>query len=246
MTQTVIDPRFNGLPDIALGGYVGGILARDRSKAEVTLRRPVRLATPYELSESPDGFFALSDREGILASSRPAEADLEAIPPVGLPESERASEAYPGFLKHLIPRCFVCGPGRAAGDGLRIFPGPVSGRDAVAAPWVPTGSLADLNGIVRPEYVWSSLDCPTIWALMLQSRPEDETRAVTAKLAVEHIAPVRADRPHVVVGWKVGETEKSLVSGGAIYANDGKLLARARHVLVKTNWGVPLGLDAWR
>jgi len=51
---------------------------------------------------------------------------------------------------HPYPTCFVCGPGRAAGDGMRVFPGPLSGRDIYAAPWQPDGSLLDGDGWVAP------------------------------------------------------------------------------------------------
>jgi len=246
VTTAIIDPRFNGFTDIALGGYVGGLLARGRNRAEVTLRRPVRLGTPYEVNDGPDGTSSLSDQQGVLALAQDTRFDLDAAHPIGLAESQVASESYLGFTKHLIPKCFVCGPGRAEGDGLRIFPGPVAGRDAVAAPWTPFSSLADQDGYVRPEFIWSALDCPTIWAILHQSRPDDKARAVTAKLAVERFGQVRAGRPHVVVGWKVGETDRSRVAGGAVYSEHGELLALARHTMALTDWGAPLGLNAWR
>ena len=56
MSKIVIDPRFNGFPDIALGGYVGGVLARGHPNSEVILRRPVKIGKPYEIVA---GWFSL-------------------------------------------------------------------------------------------------------------------------------------------------------------------------------------------
>lgn len=246
MATIVIDPRFNGLPDIALGGYVGGVLARAHARAEVILRRPVHLGKPYQTVVGPDGTRALQDGNEVLAVSRDAPVDLEVPLPVGLEASKIASKHYVGLRRHLVPTCFNCGPSRPAGDGLRIFPGAVVGCDVVAAPWTPSSSLANSSGAVESEFIWSALDCPTIWALVLLGRPDTDERAVTARLAVELLLPVLADQPQVVMAWKVAETERTRVAGGAIYSTDGRLLATARHTLVTTDWGVPMGLDRWR
>jgi len=244
MATIVIDPRFNGLPGIALGGYVGGVLARGHAKAEVTLRRPVQLGKPYQTVAGPDGR-VLQDENDILAVSRDASVNLEIPLPVGLETSKVASEHYVGRQRHLVPSCFNCGPLRAEGDGLRIFPGVVAGRDVVAAPWTPPMSLADSRGTVASEFIWSALDCPAIWPLVLFGRPDTDERAVTARLAVELISPVIAGEPHVVMGWKVAETDRTRVGGGAIYSADGQLLATARHTLLTSDWGVPMGLNRW-
>ena len=246
MGVAAIEPRFRGFSDIALGGYVGGLVARGRVSAEVTLRRPVRLSTPYELTEGEDGSASLSDQKGPLAVVRDDEVRVDTPDPVGLEESRTASRSYLGFVKHLIPTCFVCGTDRPEGDGLRIFPGPVVGRDVVAAPWTPSRSLAESDGRVRPEFVWSSLDCPSIWALVHRSPPDDSTRVVTVRVAVRRLRPVIAERPHVVMGWKIGASERGQVAGGAVFDEDGQLAAVARHTLVATDWGVPLGRELWK
>ena len=246
MTTIVIDPRFNGLPGIALGGYVGGVLARGRAKAEVTLRRPVLLGKPYQIVAAADGAEALQEGNDVLAVVRDASVDLEPPRPVELEASKVAAADYVGHQRHLVPNCFVCGPLRPEGDGLRIFPGKVAGRDTVAAPWIPSTSLADSNGEVESKFIWSALDCPTIWALVLHGQPDSDERAVTASLTVELMLPVLADQPQVVMGWKVSETGRTRVAGGAIYSTHGRLLAMAKHTLVTTDWGVPMGLNLWR
>ena len=246
MAAIVIDPRFNGFPNITLGGYVGGVLAHGRAQAEVTLRRPVQPGRRYEAVNEPDGTRTLRDGTDVMAVARDAPVDLEVQPAVTPEASRLASRRYVGHRRHLIPSCFNCGPLRAEGDGLRIFPGVVEEREVVAAPWTPAQSLANSEGIVEQEYVWSALDCPTIWALVLLGRPESEEKAVTARLAVDLVSPILAGRPHVVMGWKAGEQGRARVAGGAVYSADGHLLAKAKHTLVTTDWGVPLGLDCWK
>ena len=123
-----------------------------------------------------------------MAVARDAPVDLEVQPAVTPEASRLASHRYVGHRRHLIPSCFNCGPLRAEGDGLRIFPGVVEEREVVAAPWTPAQSLANSEGIVEQEYVWSALDCPTIWALVLLGRPESEEKAVTARLAVDLVS----------------------------------------------------------
>jgi hypothetical protein len=241
----VIDSRFNGFPGIALGGYAGGVLSLAHAKAEVTFHRPVRLGKPYQTATGQDGAEILQDGNDILAVGREAFMGVQAPPSVGLESSKIASSHYLGHAFHPYPTCFNCGPGRPEGDGLRIFPGPVGKRKLVAAPWTPSSSLANSNGVVRSEFIWSALDCPTIWALIHAGKPDTEERAVTSSLAVELISSVRVGQPHIVMGWKVGETGRTRVAGGAIYSSNGQLLATARHTMVTTDWGVPMGLNYW-
>jgi hypothetical protein len=246
MATVMVDLQFNGFPDIALGGYVGGILARGRTRAEVSLRRPVKLGRTYHSTAGPDHSELLQDGDDVLAVVR--ETSLEDVNPpqaVGLEESIAAARDYVGHKRHLVPTCFVCGPSRPEGDGLRIFPGSVTGRNIVAAPWTPYASLAGPSGEIEPEFIWSALDCPTIWALVLFGQPDSKEKAVTARLAVELLSPVVAGKPHVVVGWRMNEVGRTRVAGGAIYSTDGRLLSKARHTLVTTDWGVPMGLKRW-
>ena len=212
----------------------------------MTLRRPVRLGRPYQIAGEKSGIRVLKDGENVLAESRAASVSLEVPPPVALESSRIASGNYVGHRKHLIPTCFNCGPSRPEGDGLRIFPGILAGIEVVAAPWIPSLTLADANGEVSSEFIWSALDCPTIWALVLLGKPDTDEKAVTGRLAVELISPVIAGKPQVVMAWKESESARTRVAGGAIYSADGRLLAKARHTLVTTDWGVPMGLNHWQ
>ena len=83
----------------------------------------------------------------LIASAEPAELTLEVPRPPDYLAALEASRHYAGFNDHAFPGCFVCGPERLRGDGLRIFAGPWTGEAGgdtaeaaagrVAAPWVP-------------------------------------------------------------------------------------------------------------
>ena len=64
--------------------------------------------------------------------------------PVAPAEARSASRRFPGAARHPFPDCLACGP--AHPRGLRVFPGPVSGRSVVAALWVPPAALAGADG----------------------------------------------------------------------------------------------------
>ena len=244
MVSVVIDPRFRGLEGIALGGYVGGRLAGERA-AEVTLLRPTPVGRPLRLEDREDGTTVLLDGGAPLASARPLDFDLDVPAPVPLEVGAEAAVGYCGFRRHLFPGCFVCGPERAEGDGLRIFPGAVPGRDLVAAPWTPDRSLADGDRTLAPEFLWSAVDCPSIWALIHCAAPDSGERVVTARRALRPLAPVPVGKPCVVTGWAIGAQGRFRIAGAAVHSAEGRLLAVARHTLATTDWGVPLSPSAW-
>jgi hypothetical protein len=244
-----IDERYQGIPGIALGGYVGGLLARGAASAEVTLRRPVKTGRLLRMHEAEDGTSALLDGDEVLASACPARVALDVPSPVSWEESVAASGRSLQLsreLWHPFPRCLTCGVEREDGDGLRLFAGPVAGRDLVSAAWTPHAASADESGNVHAELVWAALDCPTIMALVFGAQPDSAERVVTGRLSVFRPGPVRAGEPHVVVAWSVGREGRALIAGGAIWSPHGDIVALARHTLVPASWGVPLDLDAWR
>ena len=137
----------------------------------------------------------------------------------------------------------VCGPERAVGDGLRIFPGPVAGRRLVAAPWVPT---ADDTGRVPDELVWAALDCPQLWSLMVHVPASTPDLVVTAAMATRIAQPVVPGEPHVVIGWPIGREGRKWHAGAAIFGPHGELCAVGRQTAAAVaGWGIPLGRDRW-
>ena len=214
--QVIIPARYNGPPGSANGGYTCGLVAGLLGgAAEITLRRPPPLDRPLRW----DGE-RLWDGEELVAEGARAELELEVPAPVSLVEAERAAGRYAGFAEHAFPTCFVCGPERQ--DGLRIFAGPVEGRDLVAAPWMPDES--------SPELAWAALDCPGAFAVGFDGRGEVVLGRLTAR--VDRVPT--AGEPHVVVGWPLGGDGRKLYAGTAIFTADGEPIARAR-----ATWIVP-------
>jgi hypothetical protein len=222
MEQVVFDPRFRGPPDSANGGYASGVAAGLLGvPASVRLMRPPPLSRPLRVERDPDRVI-VRDEEPVIAAS-PYELEIDVPEPVGVDEAQRASEGYAGFKMHPFATCFVCGPERNEGDGLRIFPGRVGDRNLLAATWTPTPDLADEGGLVRPEFLWAALDCPGGWsAIGLLERP-----SVLGTLAARPLGDVRAGETYVAIGWSIGSEGRKDFVGSALFTADGQLVAEA-------------------
>ena len=222
MTTVTVAARFNGPPASANGGWVSGIVAGlVGGHTEVTLRAPPPLETPLDVVTGPE-VVELRDGEVVVATGRPAEPGGTVPGPVTVRAAAAAAEHYPLRTGHPFPTCFTCGIDRAPGDGLRIFPGPVPGRDVVAAPWTPHPSLAGSGPLTHLAAVWAALDCPAGIAVTA-----DGTKAVLGRMTARVDGPVRIGHDHVVVGWATGRDGRKLFGGSAVYTADGALVARA-------------------
>jgi hypothetical protein len=239
-TAVSIDPRYAGLPGLALGGYSSGLVAAatGTSGAEVKLRRPVPLSRSLSLLHTNAGRVELRDGEMVLAEGAPTDLAIEVPQAPTLDQARAASQHYPGFHGHPYPACFACGPERNEGDGLRLFPGSVADRALVAAPWTPLGSSG--GDPVGPELVWAAFDCAQLWALMVDEPGNPSERAVTAALAGAFERPVRPGLPHVVIAWTLGRDGDKLRAGAALVGPDGELCAVGLQTAVIAKWGVPL------
>lgn len=226
-----IAPRFSGPRASGHGGYVCGVVAGLLSgPAEVTLRRPPPLGRPLPVRRLDDGGVELRDGEVVVAHGTPAIVEPEVPEPVTLDQAVAAARAYHGFRQHTFPTCFACGPDRAEGDGLRIFPGVVPGRGLVAAPWVPDVSLADDTGRVRAEFVWAALDCPSGWAVILLTT---EGSFLLGRLGVRSLGPVGAGERCVVVGWPGPGEGRKWAAGAALLSERGEVRAVASALWIR-------------
>jgi hypothetical protein len=212
--ELVIDRKFRGPTQSANGGYTCGLLASFlHGPAEVTLRLPPPLER--ELEVVTEGPLVLRDGEAVVAEAASAELDLEVPEPI--PFDEAAAAALPeGDKESVFPECFVCGWKRD--DGLRIYAGPVEGRELVAATWIPR------EDTISPEYVWAALDCPGAYAVEFGQRGNPVLGRLTA--CVEHL-PHPGERC-VVMAWPLGEEGRKLFAGTALYGDDGRVLGSAR------------------
>jgi hypothetical protein len=221
----VIARRFCGPTQSGNGGYVCGRLAAHvPGSAAVRLKSPPPLETELRI-ESGDSGSRLLDGGSVIAEARAAEVGLEPPAPPSFAEAAQAARSFSGFTHHSFPRCFVCGPQRAAGDGLRIFPGAVTARPIVAAPWVPDASLADDAGSVRREFLWAALDCTGAFALL----PVPPGRAIVlGELCARIDAGVAVDEKCVTVGWTLRIDGRKHYAGSALCAESGRAVAVAR------------------
>lgn len=223
-TLVRIDRRFRGPAESGNGGYTSGLIAGfvDAEAVEVTLRLPPPLERPLAAEREP-GRARLLDGEDVVAEAVAAALADRPPAPVGWREAAAATARFPGFAEHAFPECFVCGPARAEGDGLRIFPGPVAGRAGlVAAPWVARD--------VEPALVWAAIDCPGAFGAGVSGRGQTVLGRMTATV---RRLPEEGERC-VAVGWPLGEDGRKLHAGTALYGEDGEALAWARQT-----WIVP-------
>lgn len=227
--RVAIGERYCGPPGSGNGGYVCGLVAGILGEpAEVTLRRPPPIGRPLLARRTTERGVVLLDEEHVVVEAFPSRVDVEPPGPVSLQEAVQAARRYPGFDLHPFPNCFVCGPERAEGDGLRIFPGPVTGRQVFAAPWTPDPSLAGPDGLVRKEFVWAALDCPGAFASGFPEPP-----MVLGRLAAHVLAPIQPGEECVAVAWSERVDGRKHFAGTALFTSDGGLVAVARAVWIR-------------
>ncbi len=231
--KVLIEQRFCGPPDSGHGGYSCGVVAAHvDGPAVVTLRRPPPLGRPLAVVTGVNGSVRVLDGDELVAEGEPGDEDLgiKVPDPVGVAEAAAAGSAawlHEHPEEHPFPTCFVCGPQRVPGDGLRLIVGSVAGRDVAADAWTPAADLAGADGAVRPEFVWAVLDCSGGVGSFLVD-PLEGNPFVLGRFAVTMAGPVRAGAPHAVVGWREGVDGRKLTAGSAIFNGDGQLLALGR------------------
>lgn len=218
-----IERRFCGPPDSGNGGYVCGRLARYvPGSSLVRLEVPPPLDADMSVTESGTSV-ELVQGATVVARARPAVMSLDIPTAPKFAEAEAASRSYRGFRAHPFPTCFVCGPQRAAGDGLRIFPGPLR-NGVVACTWVPDDSLGDAKGRVRTEFIWSALDCPGAFSFEF---PE-KTAVLLGEMGASVRGAINVGERHIVLGWELARDERRHFTGTGIFSESGELRACAR------------------
>ncbi len=219
-----IPARFNGPPTSGNGGWSAGAFAvaagagTDGRATVVTLRVPPPLETPLTVADgkvvAPDGT--------LVAEVGPAGDAGPGVARASLAEARIAAAAYPGFTDHPFPTCYVCGPERAEGDGLRIFAGRLDdGR--TAAPWVVPPDVA-------VETMWAALDCPGGWSALHTGQVY-----VLGRIAVAVAALPAPGSTCVVVGAATSLQGRKALVDSSLYTPDGARLATARATWIAVN-----------
>ncbi len=225
----VVPSRFNGPRESGNGGYAAGAVATYLGGAAVvSLRRPVPLDTALEVSVDEGAAQVLDSDELIAEAEQAADFDLEPPESVTVDEARQASTRYRGLPDGQFSRCFVCGLARE--DSFHVFAGKVEGRDVVASPWTPPEWTAQDEGQVRPEFVWSVLDCPTYFATYIG---EDLTTSFLAQMTARIHSPVAAAEKHVVIAWPIEVEGRKRLAGSAVLNADGDVLAVAKALLIE-------------
>jgi hypothetical protein len=238
--------RFRGPPNSANGGYCCGRLAAfiDQT-AEVTLRQPPPLETAMRVVAEPEDSVALYDRDHLIATARPhAVPTVNAIAPA-FEDAVAASQRTFDPSVHKLPMCYVCGPHRAPGDGLRIFCGPVDASDTdwsgvVAAPWVPEPYMADDRGQVSAEFVWAALDCPTAYA---SGSPAGFPTILLGRQAVAIFAKPVVGEKCVIAAHQTGRDGRKYLASATLFGQTGAPLAHCLATWIEVSRDVQLGAN---
>lgn len=240
MTATMtIASRFNGPVASGNGGYSAGLAARlalgETQAVEATLRAPIPLDATLRLHATADGVDVLTDDAAqriLVMSLRPAELAPPSVVAPSLAGAIAATAGYPGADDHVLPTCFVCGPARHAGDGLRIFANTLSPADnpngfsVVAAPWTPSAGLADASGRIAVEFIWAALDCPGAFAI--EAEP-----ILLGRMTAKILARPRAGEVLIVAAWRTGSERRKHFAGTALFSEAGKMLAFSEQTWVQ-------------
>lgn len=250
MTDDLLIPaRFNGPVRSANGGFAAGSLAErvpgsEHRTVEVTLRQPPPLETVLAVSQQ-DGVTVLSFGGSALATAWLVDEELEPVDRVSADVAAEAMLGYPGSSNHPFSTCFGCGPDRAEGDGLRIFPGPVgddsstgSGRRRgyVASMWVPhethaeSGDLVDGVDRCGAATTWAALDCVGGWSEDVEGRP-----CVLGRMTARVDALPVVGEPHVVVGRHLGTDGRKSFTASTLYDADERVVGCARHTWIQVD-----------
>ncbi|MEM7277965.1 MAG: hypothetical protein AAF385_07555 [Pseudomonadota bacterium] len=231
MSQSItIERRFRGPPDSANGGYVCGQLAKFVGKsATVRLMAPPPLDTPVQVREA-DGYTWLYHETQAVARAQALAGlsmDIPAVPPADALESAQTN--YRGNEEHFYPGCFVCGPNRDPGDGLRIFAGNIEDTPVVGACWTPDSSLGATGARVSDEYLWAALDCPGAYAF----EPPATGAILLGELSAQIYASVRIGQSLRVIGWEIEQQGRKHFCGTALFDEHNQLIAAAKAIWIE-------------
>ncbi len=244
----LVSAKFRGPPDSGNGGYVSGVFAAELTDGahnlpnhravEVTLRAPIPLdqsMTTHREGES------LTVRHGdtLIAEAVIKTLQMNVPTPATWDEAMSVREQSYSFplginslfatpMRGIHPICFCCGAELSPTDGLHVYSAPVQGNQQVAAAWMANQCFADESGVVRPEFIWTALDCPGQMAWMAAGTRTGMLGRITARIE----KPIRAGEKCVVIGWKMGNEGKKYFAGTALFNAAGALCAYAKAVWI--------------
>jgi hypothetical protein len=232
-TELVVAGQFRGPPNSGNGGYVGGLLTRPiPGAATAVLRAPVPLDTRLVLTAEAGATRLTTPTGDLIGEGRPGDAAALPFPPAPptLEEARAAGQGFVGLNRTFHPICFTCSDRLEEGYGLRVFVGQAKGRPpgVVAGTWTPQAAFAGDDGLVRPEIIWAALDCPGSVAWVVQEGGGGLLGTMTAEILRR---PAPGDHC-IVLAWPVERSGRKSLSGTAVFAEDGELLARSGQIWI--------------
>jgi hypothetical protein len=244
----LVAETFRGPPKSGNGGYVAGVVAHaltsgvhnlpNQGAVEVTLRAPTPLDETLTLQSAMDSL-SVKHGETLIAEAKIVTLQMDVPTPATWEEARSARDRSYSFpmgintlfdppLRGVHPICFCCGVELAPDAGAHVYSAPIEGKQQVAAAWIPNDCWADDHGHLRPEIIWTALDCPGQMAW----RAEGTKTGMLGRLTARIEKNVRAGDHCVVIGWTMGNEGKKYFAGTALFNQTGELCAYAKAVWI--------------
>jgi hypothetical protein len=244
----LVAKKFRGPPNSGNGGYVAGVIAHamtdgvhnlpDKDAVEVTLRAPTPLDQTLTLVRAND---SLTVRHGdtLIAEAKVVKLQMDVPTPAKWDEALAARDRSYSFpvgintlfdppLRGVHPICFCCGVELPPTAGAHVYSAPIEARGQVAAAWMPNECWADERGHIRPEIIWTALDCPGQMAW----RAEGTKTGMLGRLTARIEKSVRVGERCVAIGWTMGNEGKKYFAGTALFNQANELCALAKAVWI--------------
>ncbi len=227
--MVTIARQFNGPDNSGNGGYVAGMLSAEFggvAPATSTLRLPPPLDVELRWDRENDEQRLITAEGAVVGTAQTGEFTREAPPCPTTVQAAAGLAAYPGFHHHPFDRCFTCGTQRRAGDGLRLFTGPI-GDHLTAGPWTAHEAFAGADGTIDVPVMWAALDCPGGWAADFTHNP-----IVLGQMTAEISRRPATGEPCLSVGRLHAREGRKFLTDTALYSTDGELLGRAEQTWI--------------
>ncbi len=235
-TQTTtisIPARFCGPVSSANGGYTSGLLAQFiEGAADVILKAPPPLDTPLTVEHIEPGK-NVRLMYGEMEIAQATSTDIEITTPL-IPTHAQLRAARKSYLEaaenHPLPGCFVCGPDRKKGDGLRIFAGAIPDSPVNADIWVPSQDLAGSDGKIKQEFLWAALDCPSAWATRI---PLQDSLIILGRLSAKINRRPKPAEMLTVAAWPIKTDDRKYFSQAVLIDENASTIAEANALWIK-------------
>ena len=231
-----IDGRFCGPPRSSNGGYFCGMVAEHfNTPVAIRLKAPPPLNAVLTL-ESEGDQTRITDGCRDIGVALPPKEMPKPSPFISLEQARCISEQgrVGSGINHPFPTCFVCGPHRERGEGMRIFTGPNSDETLYAAHWFAEAAWSGDGKTVDARYIWSAMDCPSSGPAFATISDPKSTKAYvlgTLEVHIEKSVPVGQD--YVITCSLDEDTGKLYKTRVSLYDGQGQHYASGRAIWVQ-------------